>query len=60
MTANKVPKGLEWLASIAEREMDRRREELIRELVARDKQMRQASKPPRMVTVAKAVRKPTK
>ena len=58
--ANEVPLGLEWLASVAEREMDRRREEIVRTIVANDKKARHVSKTFRPISVAKSVRKPGK
>jgi len=55
-----VPPGLEWLASQAAREMDRRREELVCEIVANDKRARQASETLRTTRAVKAVRKAAK
>ena len=57
---NEIPLGLEWLASVAEREMNRRREEIVREIVSNDKRFRRDSQTLRPISVAKSVWKPGK
>lgn len=40
-----VPEGLEWLASIAERDAERIREEIVQEAIERHKQKRKPKSP---------------